>query len=111
VVGVKLRNIDGVDIVGLILIIMEEVNRMEGRIKTANSRGFGFIESTENIDFYFHHTEFKTRDGKAANWKEMLVRYVRKDIICVEFENDPTAKEAPRALNVYELWHSQLRKW
>ena len=67
---------------------------MIGKIKTCNSKGFGFIETDKNIDFYFHHTEFK------GDWKILLKRYVSDETITVEFDNDPMGPSGPRAKNV-----------
>lgn len=67
---------------------------MIGRVTYCNSRGFGFVQDERLIDFYFHHTQF---DG---NWKHLLVKFVAGTPITVEFDNDDTAKESPRAKNV-----------
>jgi len=66
---------------------------MEGRIKYANSKGFGFIETEKQIDFYFHHTQFK------GDWKAMLGKFVKGEQIIVKFDLDMSAEE-PRALDV-----------
>lgn len=68
--------------------------KREGRVKCCNSRGYGFIETDQKIDFYFHSTQFK------GDWKDLLKRFVCNEIIIVEFDNDKNAPEGPRALNV-----------
>jgi cold shock CspA family protein len=67
---------------------------MQGKIKACNSKGYGFIETDKNIDFYFHYTEFK------GDWKILLKKYVSNEVINVEFDNDPNAPSGPRATNV-----------
>lgn len=67
---------------------------LEGRIKGANSQGYGFIETKERIDFFFHHTQF------LGDWKQLLKRYVSGELIIVQFENDDAAPSGPRALKV-----------
>ena len=67
---------------------------MQGRVKHCNSKGYGFIETDQMIDFYFHHTEYK------GDWKVLLRKYVAEEVINVEFENDTNAPSGPRALNV-----------
>lgn len=71
---------------------------MEGRVKTANSRGFGFIETQTGIDFYFHHTEWKSIPQ--MTWKQLLAKIVMKDTVVVEFDIDPTTTDGPRGVNV-----------
>lgn len=67
---------------------------LEGQVKHCNSKGFGFIGTKQQIDFYFHHTAFQD------NWKELLRKFVSGEIVIVEFENDPTGTEGPKAKNV-----------
>lgn len=67
---------------------------LEGRVKYCNSAGFGFIETKEKIDFYFHYTVF------LDNWKVLLRRFVSREIIIVEFKNDLSATEGPKAKDV-----------
>jgi len=67
---------------------------MHGKVKMVCSDGYGFIETKQKIDFFFHHTEFK------GDWKELLKRFVSNESIDVTFENDPKAPSGPRALNV-----------
>lgn len=77
--------------------MMSDVERMkifEGRVKNVNSKGFGFIETDKQIDFFFHFTQYKD------DWKKLLKMFVCGDEILVEFDNDPDAPEGPRALNV-----------
>jgi len=68
--------------------------KLTGRIKKPNSRGFGFIETAEGIDFFFHYSSF---DG---DWKKMLSSYLANNNLVVEFENDPTTIDGPKAKNV-----------
>jgi cold shock CspA family protein len=68
--------------------------RLEGRVKFANSRGFGFIETAQKIDFYFHYSQFKD------DWKKLLVRFVKNEDIQVTFLIDDTATDGPRAKDV-----------
>jgi cold shock CspA family protein len=68
--------------------------KMEGRVKNVVSAGYGFIDTKKHIDFFFHHTEFK------GDWKNLLKKFVCGDIIIVEFDNDPDARQGPKALNV-----------
>lgn len=67
---------------------------MEGRVKTVNSRGFGFITDERDIDFYFHHTVFEDK------WKVLLAHFVAGRVVVVNFEIDKSANDAPRAMNV-----------
>lgn len=67
---------------------------MEGKIKVMNSSGYGFISTKNKIDFFFHHSSF---DG---DWKALLSRYLRDEEILVQFDNDTTANDGPRAINV-----------
>lgn len=67
---------------------------LEGRIKSVNSHGYGFIETDRKIDFYFHHTQYK------GDWKILLKRYVCDEILIVEFDNNVDASEGPQAINV-----------
>lgn len=68
---------------------------MEGRLKRANSKGYGFIETDKKIDFFFHASEF---DG---NWLELLSYYVQGKTVAMKFDVDPTtSKQGPRALKV-----------
>ena len=69
---------------------------MEGKVKLANSQGFGFIETDMGIDFFFHHTKFQ------GNWKELLGCMVKGKVVNVTFDVDDTAVE-PRAINVCEV--------
>lgn len=65
-----------------------------GRLKNANSRGFGFIETEKKIDFFFHHSQYK------GEWKDLLQKHVSGYVIVLEFENDLEANDGPRAINV-----------
>lgn len=67
---------------------------MEGRIRVVNSAGYGFIETPKKIDFFFHHTSYR------GDWKALLSRFVKDEILIVDFEIDMTAVDGPRALNV-----------
>lgn len=67
---------------------------MEGRVKSANSRGFGFIETLEQIDFFLHYTQFQ------GDWKELLTHCVSGRMVIVEFDNNPDSTRGPQALNV-----------
>lgn len=67
---------------------------MEGTIKTANSRGFGFIATKQGIDFFFHHSEYK------GSWKGLLKSVVSGEEVAVSFDNDPAAPDGPRALSI-----------
>lgn len=71
---------------------------MRGKIKTVNSKGFGFITTANDIDFFFHYSAFN--DGKG--WKKLVASFVNNPDIRpeVEFDVDKTATEAPRAINV-----------
>lgn len=74
--------------------MMTDNKIFEGRVKYCNSRGFGFIETKKQIDFYFHQSVYE------GNWKELLRLFVADEIIIVEFHNDPSATEGPKAMNV-----------
>lgn len=67
---------------------------MTGRIKNVNSQGYGFIETKDKIDFFFHFTEYQ------GDWKQLLKMYVSQEKLPVEFDNDPDAPQGPRALRV-----------
>lgn len=67
---------------------------LTGRIKNMNSKGFGFIETDKQIDFFFHHSQYQ------GDWKRLLQKFVTGEQIMVTFENDKDAPEGPRALNV-----------
>lgn len=71
---------------------------MQGKVKFANSRGFGFIETSINIDFYFHHTQYE--NGDSDSWKKLLSMYIKGQNILVDFYVDDTALNGPRAINV-----------
>lgn len=75
-------------------MIEDKTELLEGHVKHCNSKGFGFIGTRKQIDFYFHHTAF------VDNWKELLRRFVTNEVVIVEFENDPTGNEGPKAKNV-----------
>jgi cold shock CspA family protein len=75
-----------------------------GRVKIVTSRGFGFIETRIQIDFFFHYTQW---DG---NWKDLLLRYVNGEKIYVEFENNRESKSGPQALRVREIPEEGLRE-
>jgi cold shock CspA family protein len=66
---------------------------MEGRVKTVNSKGFGFIETAKDIDFFFHHSDY---NGK---WKELLGHNIAEREVYVIFDVDKESRE-PRAINV-----------
>lgn len=68
--------------------------KFTGRIKTANSRGFGFIETDLGIDFFFHFTSFH------GDWKQLLSRIVNQETLHVEFESDSNSHTGPRAINI-----------
>lgn len=67
---------------------------MTGKIKNVNSAGYGFIETPDKIDFFFHFTEYQ------GDWKQLLKMKVSNEKMLVEFENDPEAPQGPRALRV-----------
>lgn len=68
---------------------------LEGRVKKLASRGFGFIETKDEIDFFFHYTDFQ------GLWKELLSNYVTGNIITVSFDVDTeNGKSGPKAKNV-----------
>lgn len=67
---------------------------MTGKIKYCNSYGYGFIDTPNKIDFWFHHTAYN------GDWKDLLRRYVGGEKIEVEFDNDTTATRGPRAINI-----------
>ena len=78
-------------------ITLKRTKMPEGRVKHANSRGFGFIETDDQIDFYFHYSNF--HNGNKDAWKRMLGCYVKEEPVKVSFDVDKTANE-PRAINV-----------
>lgn len=67
-----------------------------GCIKTVKSSGFGFIETADGVDFYFHFSDYK------GDWKELLAKWVmRNDTkIEVKFDVDIEHKKAPKAIKV-----------
>lgn len=73
--------------------LYKRTKKMEGIVKTANSKGFGFIDF-KGIDFFFHHSQFR------SSWKELLKRIVSGEEVLVKFDNDTNAPDGPRALNV-----------
>lgn len=73
---------------------MNNEKEIEGRVKYCNSRGFGFIGTKQQIDFYFHQSEY------VNDWKELLRMFVSGGIIIVTFNNDPSGKEGPKAKNI-----------
>ena len=68
---------------------------MLGKIKVIKSTGYGFIETADEIDYFFH---YKTFDG---NWKQLTSQYIeakeRDQKLNVEFEPDKTATNGPAA--------------
>lgn len=68
---------------------------MTGKIKVLKSTGYGFIETADEIDYFFHYKAF---DG---NWKELTSKYLtakdRNEKLTVEFEPDKTATSGPAA--------------
>lgn len=73
---------------------VKEENTMKGKVKKVNSRGFGFIETELEIDFFFHYTQFH------GDWKQLLQKYVNGEVIQVEFDNNPDSTDGPQAVNV-----------
>lgn len=77
---------------------------MTGEIKALKSNGFGFIATELGIDFFFHMSEYKDKDGNEGDWKVLLQRFVvateAEQKIKVNFENDIDAPAGPRALKV-----------
>jgi len=71
---------------------------MTGQVKVVTSRGYGFIETREHIDFFFHFTQWS-----GGNWKQLLQRYILGEMIHVTFEPDKESKNGPKALNVKEI--------
>lgn len=67
---------------------------MDGKIKVINSSGYGFISTKNKIDYFFHHSSYP------GDWKALLSRFLRNEELLVEFENDPSANDGPRAINV-----------
>lgn len=69
---------------------------MQGTIKIVKSKGFGFIETKEDIDFFFHHSEYQ------GDFKELVKMYVCQGDkkLSVTFDNDMTAPTGPRAVKV-----------
>lgn len=71
---------------------------MEGKVKTVTSRGFGFITTADQIDWFFHYTQFH------GNWRQLIQKFVNSvdnnESIYVTFDNDKTASDGPRAVNV-----------
>ena len=67
---------------------------MIGRIKKMTSRGFGFIETDEEIDFFFHYKDYK------GDWKELLSKYVTAHILTVSFEVDAESQKGPKAQEI-----------
>jgi len=67
-----------------------------GKIKKVVSQGYGFISTSQGIDFFFHHTAFQ------GDWKNLLTRFVviGTDRLGVEFDVDTQAPSGPRAINV-----------
>jgi cold shock CspA family protein len=74
-------------------------DRMKGTIYSVNSKGYGFIHTSLNIDFFFHHSAYK------SNWKDLLKRFINKEPLECFFDNDPSAPDGPRALNVVLAIH------
>lgn len=67
---------------------------MTGRIKNAKSRGFGFIETSGGIDFFFHESAFK------GDFKTLLRDVALGKKPKVNFEQDITSDRGPRAVNI-----------
>lgn len=66
----------------------------QGRIKKMTSKGYGFIETKEEIDFFFRYTDY---DG---DWRRLLSRFVAYEIVIVSFEVDTDNTRGPKAKNV-----------
>ena len=75
------------------------MERLEGKIKAVNSKGYGFIETKLGIDYFFHHTSFLNGEEK-GDWKGLLALFVSGNPVEVTFDNDPMPPQGPRALNV-----------
>lgn len=67
---------------------------MTGTIKKMTSRGFGFIETASEIDYFFHYTDY---DG---DWKALLGKFAKGVLIYVTFEIDQENHQGPRATRV-----------
>lgn len=67
---------------------------LQGKIKIVNSRGFGFIETPGGIDYFFHYSQFR------GDWRKLVMSWVKNNLIPVTFENDETATDGLRAINV-----------
>lgn len=66
----------------------------QGRVKEMKSRGYGFIETPEEIDFFMHYKDY------VGNWKQLLARFVAGDIITVSFDIATNNPQGPRAVNI-----------
>lgn len=71
---------------------------MTGKVKVVNSRGFGFIETADGIDYFFHHSVF------SGDWKKLVNDFLNatdKGVrIEVSFVRDLAATEGPKAIDV-----------
>lgn len=71
---------------------------MIGKVKSVTSRGFGFIETDNGIDWFFHHSQLIDYD-----WKKLVAMFVLDKPITVSFDKDGSAVDGPRALQVRVL--------
>lgn len=71
---------------------------MIGKVKTMNSKGFGFITSSDGVDWFFHHSDY------VGNWRELMQKYMLakedKKSLELEFDFDRSSGKGPRAINV-----------
>ena len=71
--------------------------RMRGKIKTLNSRGFGFI-TYNDIDYFFHYTDY------VGDWKPLIQMFILSvdsgKSVEVEFEHDKSSTSGPKAIKV-----------
>lgn len=66
---------------------------MTGRIKAVTSRGFGWIETKDGIDFFLLYKDF------TGDWKKLVLDFLNKKQILVEFESDTNATRGPKAIS------------
>lgn len=70
---------------------------LHGRIKTVNSKGYGFITTKDGFEFFFHYSTFS-----GMTWRKLVAEFFNNPdkIMNVTFDVDRTSEDGLRATNV-----------
>ena len=83
--------------------------QQKGKIKTINSKGFGFITGEGDIDYFFHYKDYNQGNG----WKQLVQKFLvakhNNQQVEVTFMADLNGSDGPCARSIEVISDDSIR--